>query len=664
MNTIDPKLKSESTVDPKLRSEPAMDQIIKVSDILPLYGYVQKPSKTTPKIQNETGRCIRINDKFSVLKIKDTEIDCLEVLCDIPYYRLFDSVYILIQPAKFGIFEKYTIWDNERPKDQIIYLTDTEFFVNQKGERVKIKIDQEQDMIYEKLPIDKSYKDVLDILNIKEEKAPKTETRKDKEKPQKLVKPEDIRWKKINMKVKYGIEDFRQQLEDPISVHIMLSHFSRVFGFLTPSGTAGLAVVKDTRQGIQKLTGTNTEKFLRGIRYLDDHSVRRSIINHVLDNAHNIRYDGIRFCSDDRNYISTFMGWKHFVDDFKLDEGAVNIIKPFLDFMKEVICSGVEERFDYLVQWIGSILKKPGYKTQVMIQLLGTTGIGKTVFTDVISELFAGYSRPNINKVEQVTGKFNAGLENVVFAVLSEIQDSDNRRIDHNSLKSIITERFIDAEKKGVDAAQIEIPINLLYVSNYVSPYMETEQRRYTIFNVSSAKQNDREFFKNLIKTTYDENFYTVLTHWFIENVDDPTTPMFPLETDESENLRDVSITLVDKYICKNLTKLIHGILRIEEFKPTFKDDLIRLGMSEIEATDRKVKVLANELSARCKIKSQSRRSVNKTQRYTYQIEDSWVKKYMKEPYLQYVNDPDGVIEIKKELFTEEEIENIRENYD
>ena len=77
--------------------------------------------------------------------------------------------------------------------------------------------------------------------------------------------------------------------------------------------------------------------------------------------------DGMRFYDERPNIFSFFTGYEPAL----LSDVDMNVIEPFLNHTKEVICNGNEELYDYILNWYSYIIQNPGRKTEIALVLTG-----------------------------------------------------------------------------------------------------------------------------------------------------------------------------------------------------------------------------------------------------------------------------------------------------
>ncbi|KAA6310048.1 MAG: hypothetical protein EZS28_056385, partial [Streblomastix strix] len=115
------------------------------------------------------------------------------------------------------------------------------------------------------------------------------------------------------------------------------------------------------------------------------------------------RLRDISFISDDKDVFSIFQGWKH--KQLQTTSSATKSLEEFR------------------------------IKTRVAIVIRGVQGTGKNTFTDVLCDLMAGYSAKNITDIEEITGNFNAVIENKSLIVLNELKNfTEQRALNSNAL--------------------------------------------------------------------------------------------------------------------------------------------------------------------------------------------------------------------------------------
>ncbi|OGV64629.1 MAG: hypothetical protein A3K19_29830 [Lentisphaerae bacterium RIFOXYB12_FULL_65_16] len=166
--------------------------------------------------------------------------------------------------------------------------------------------------------------------------------------------------------------------------------------------------------------------------------------------------------------------------------------------VRDVICSGVEEHFRYLRCWMAHMFQRPQERPEKAPVLVSKQGAGKGLFVEVLGFLLGRYYIM-LTKMEQITGRFNAHLRDVVLIYANEAlwRSGDD---DLGTLKSLITDPSLAIEAKGVDAAPQPNYRRLIIASNFKRPIkLPPDDRRFFVLQVSNARIDDHPYFQALL---------------------------------------------------------------------------------------------------------------------------------------------------------------------
>lgn len=171
--------------------------------------------------------------------------------------------------------------------------------------------------------------------------------------------------------------------------------------------------------------------------------------------------------------------------------------QPFLDHLRDNVCSGVDEHYNYLVQWMARAVQNPGEPGHVAVVLRGGRGAGKGSVAQIFGSLF-GRHFLHISSAKHLVGQFNAHLRDCVVLFADEAFFAGDK--EHESvLKTLVTEDTIMIEGKGVDAEVAANFVHLIMASNdhWVVP-AGADERRYFVMNVGEQRKQDKAFFRAL----------------------------------------------------------------------------------------------------------------------------------------------------------------------
>jgi hypothetical protein len=179
----------------------------------------------------------------------------------------------------------------------------------------------------------------------------------------------------------------------------------------------------------------------------------------------------------------------------------------YLKLVREVICSGNEEWYQYLVRWMARAVQRPWEAGQVAVVLQGTKGVGKSEFADHFGSLFGpAYVRPSSGIFD---GDFNGQLANAVVCMLDEAFNSKKRGAD-SKLKTVITDRTLSLNEKYKAVTQVKNTLHVIMGANEADVVAAGEyERRYFIVHVPRVP-----FDFPAMQAQLSEGGYAALLHY------------------------------------------------------------------------------------------------------------------------------------------------------
>jgi hypothetical protein len=169
----------------------------------------------------------------------------------------------------------------------------------------------------------------------------------------------------------------------------------------------------------------------------------------------------------------------------------------FLKHVKEVICDGRADLYDYVITWMADAIQNITTRPGVALVLQGSQGTGKTMFADYFLKLYGKYGLTSTNS-DHLFGKHNFHLANKLVVFADESCWAGNRH--HASiLNNFITADVMGYEPKGVDQVHLDNHMRMIMATNdaWAAPASGIA-RRFCILEVSDKKQGDREYFEKL----------------------------------------------------------------------------------------------------------------------------------------------------------------------
>jgi hypothetical protein len=209
----------------------------------------------------------------------------------------------------------------------------------------------------------------------------------------------------------------------------------------------------------------------------------------------------------------------------------------FLEHIKENLCNGDEERYNYLVGWMANTVQNPGEPGQVAVVLRGKQGTGKGVFAHHFGALFGRNYLP-VRDSSHIFGQFNGHLRECVFLFADEsfwVESTKQKSL----LKNLITEPEFMMEQKGRDATRAHNCVHLVMASNeqWVVP-VEGLDRRFFVLDVSDAKLRDGEYFGRIVEQMENGGHEALLHYLLNYDLSDFDVRKFPATEAHSDQMQ------------------------------------------------------------------------------------------------------------------------------
>lgn len=366
----------------------------------------------------------------------------------------------------------------------------------------------------------------------------------------------------IDLNDPFSITDIRRKAEQKQykNNNEVIEDLSKVIKFVDNSSKMYIQKEYDIFSKMWKINFVSDKNMKESLKMIRLWKEDRKIINAydvLLTNITSLTVKGVEFNSGSSDIFSVFHGFKYQV----LDSVDNNVINPFMQFVHEVICDSNDELYNYVIGWIAQMIQHPGIKNETALILKGLEGIGKNRFTDVISELLAGYACKNVTEISELTGNFNSIVENQMFIVLNELKNcGDDRMANFNALKSVITDNTIRINEKNQPRRTSQNVSNFVFVTNNSYPVkISSGDRRYVVLQCNGKYKGNFDFFSQLVNS-FDKKFYDNLLTFFIKyDLSGFQVRNIPM-TEAKQDLIDASKSPLDQWICDHYNDLIEGI--------------------------------------------------------------------------------------------------------
>ena len=205
-------------------------------------------------------------------------------------------------------------------------------------------------------------------------------------------------------------------------------------------------------------------------------------------------YDGITLDpSCDHHYNGLYNLFK----GYKLKKGIAGDVTPFLDFIKNVICAGHEQNYNFLVALIAQMFQKPGQKPGIAVVIRGDEGVGKSFFVQKLCALMAPYYFKTSNPA-YIFGDHNGQLKDKLLLHLEEAIWAGSKK-DESLLKDMIDGNTLEINDKFVPVFSVPNHLHLFITGNpnwLVAARFQA--RRIFALHAADIKRKDIPYFTEL----------------------------------------------------------------------------------------------------------------------------------------------------------------------
>lgn len=168
-----------------------------------------------------------------------------------------------------------------------------------------------------------------------------------------------------------------------------------------------------------------------------------------------------------------------------------------MQFLRDVICSGDQNAYDYLICYIAHAIQMPEEKPGIMVVLLGGEGIGKGTLEQILRKIFSATTLL-VSDVNSVVGRFNACLERAYIVFMDEALFKGDIRLTER-LKSFVTSQHIQIEEKHQPERTIESYHRFFSASNAKHfAQIDSDNRRMFYLKVSEQFKGNTKYWDSL----------------------------------------------------------------------------------------------------------------------------------------------------------------------
>jgi hypothetical protein len=185
----------------------------------------------------------------------------------------------------------------------------------------------------------------------------------------------------------------------------------------------------------------------------------------------------------------------------------------YLQFVRNVICSGDGMICDYLLDLMAQQVQSPGVKkgAAVAVALSGEQGIGKSFFVEHYLKLW-GNAAVKVNNLDHFLGQFNSLQRYKVVAFLDEVSWVPDQK-KQLVLKDLITGDLNVVNQKYRDHAETANFLRLFMSTNddWSAPVEGMDDRRFLCLEVDTTYQRNNAYFAAIERDLRDGGYEDLL---------------------------------------------------------------------------------------------------------------------------------------------------------
>jgi hypothetical protein len=213
---------------------------------------------------------------------------------------------------------------------------------------------------------------------------------------------------------------------------------------------------------------------------------------------------------------SNFNVWSGFQAK-RIERPESDGLKLMKSFIMETWANNDQTNYNYIISWFAGLVTNLTSINKIALAMVSGQGTGKGTLIEFMELVLRAVNVVSVAGVEKVTGRFNTILQGKRMVNINEMSSTkDEFRSNFDKIKSYITDPTIMIEPKGVNSYTISNISNFILFTNHRDAIVvEETDRRYAIFEMSSAHMNDNDYFGTLRSNCFNQDvadeFYTYL---------------------------------------------------------------------------------------------------------------------------------------------------------
>lgn len=172
--------------------------------------------------------------------------------------------------------------------------------------------------------------------------------------------------------------------------------------------------------------------------------------------------------------------------------------------IRDVLCNGNAEHYEYVLNCMAWLRQHTGEPLGVCLNLIGTGGMGKSLFGEHLVAGFFGAHGSVLSSRDQLANKFNARFEGKVLVFVEEVVFSGDRALT-DRLKVLITGGALEIERKFCEATSTENKLTFIFATNHQHAFHADSGMSRRVFPLRVSQDKTR--WQRLITTARADIF-------------------------------------------------------------------------------------------------------------------------------------------------------------
>jgi hypothetical protein len=173
--------------------------------------------------------------------------------------------------------------------------------------------------------------------------------------------------------------------------------------------------------------------------------------------------------------------------------------------------------YNYLVGYLGHLLKYPAELPRIALVFISAEGSGKGSFLNLFGKYILGNHYQTFKNLDDIVGRFADPTGNLLY-ILDEIHGKESYKLA-DPIKNMITEPSIRQEIKNIQPTSVANFGRYFFLSNYDNPVkISPSDRRFVVIKMSDEKKGNEQYFVDLEKAFKDDSTARSFYDYLIAN--------------------------------------------------------------------------------------------------------------------------------------------------